>query len=411
LLGAGALAGVSTLAAWKFWPEQGLWNPCRIGLPLHLARHELVSAAWDGLVAERVWDAHAHLLGTGDSASGIILNPNMENVLHIADFTRRLFFLNAGCAYDVPGGSADRAYVRRLLNLMGGLRRGVKLLLFAFERAYGEDGKRMDALTSLYVPDAYARELAREHPRYFEWVASIHPYRADCVTALEEAKRDGARAVKWLPGAMGMDPASPRCDRFYEAAARLNLPVISHAGLERAVLGTDTQDYGNPLRLRRALDAGVRVVVAHCASMGQDRDLDKGSNGPVVDSFLLFSRLFEEKRYEQILFGDISAMTQVTRAGPALARVIEREDWHPRLLNGSDYPLPGVMPIFSVDYLVSLGLLQESAAPVLKEIRAHNPLLFDFVLKRHLRSGRTSATAGKALARSVFETRAFFEAA
>jgi mannonate dehydratase len=286
---------------------------------------------------------------------------------------------------------------------MGGMRRGVKLLLFAFERAYGEDGRRQDALTSLYVPDGYARELAREHSRYFEWVASIHPYRADCVAALEEAKRDGARAVKWLPGAMGMDPASPRCDRFYEAAARLNLPVISHAGLERAVLGTDTQDYGNPLRLRRALDAGVRVVVAHCASMGRDRDLDQGPNGPLVDSFSLFARLMQEKKYEKKLFGDISAMTQVTRAGPALAKVVEQEDWHPRLLNGSDYPLPGVMPIFSVDYLVSLKLVQETAAPVLKEIRTYNPLLFDFVLKRHLRSN------GKALTKNIFETRPFFD--
>src|SRR4029077_4910643 len=151
------------------------------------------------------------------------------------------------------------------------------------------------------------------------------PYRADCVAALEEAKRDGARAVKWLPGAMGMDPASPLCDRFYAAAARLNLPIISHAGLERAVLGTETQDLGNPLRLRRALDAGVRVVVAHCASMGQDRDLDKGPNGPLVDSFILFSRLLDEKRYEKNLYGDISAITQIKRAGTALAKVIEEE--------------------------------------------------------------------------------------
>jgi mannonate dehydratase len=354
---------------------------------------------------------HAHLLGTGDSSSGIFINPELDSVLHPASYARRLFFLNAGCAYDLPGGSVDRAYVRRVLNLIGGMRRGMKLLLFAFDRAYGEDGKRQDARTSLYVPDGYAREVAREFPQYFEWAASIHPYRADCVTALEEAKRDGARAVKWLPGAMGMDPASPRCGRFYEAAARLKLPVISHAGLERAVLGTDTQDFGNPLRLRRALDAGVRVVVAHCASMGEDRDLDKGPDGPLVESFSLFERLMQEKKYEKNLFGDISAMTQVTRAGPALAKVIEREHWHPRLLNGSDYPLPGVMPIFSVDYLVSLKLVEESAAPVLKEIRAHNPLLFDFVLKRHLRSGRTGANAGKSLAKSVFETRSFFAAA
>jgi mannonate dehydratase len=137
--------------------------------------------------------------------------------------------------------------------------------------------------------------------------------------------------------------------------------------------------------------------------MGEDRDLDRGANGPMVDSFELFARLMGEARYEGRLYGDISAMTQVNRAGPALARVVEREEWQPRLLNGSDYPLPGVMPLFSVDYLVSLGLLEAAAAPVLKEIRAYNPLLFDFVAKRSLSS------SGRRLAASVFETRRFFE--
>ena len=411
LLGGAALAGAAALAAWRFWPgtgafywpEQGFRNPCLAGLPRHLARHELVKAAWEGLDPARVWDSHCHLAGTGDSSSGIVINPRMNSALNPAHYARRLFFLNAGCAYDVEGGSVDRAYVRRMLNLIDGMRRGAQLLLFAFDRSYGEDGKPDPDRTAFYVPDAYARGTARENPRVFEWAASIHPYRSDCVTALQEAKRDGARAVKWLPAAMGMDPASRLCDRFYEAAARLGIPLISHAGLERAVIGNDLQEFGNPLRLRRALDAGVRVVIAHCASMGQERDLDQGENGPLVDSFLLFSRLFEEKRYEKNLFGDISAMTQVNRAGAALAKVIEREEWHPRLLNGSDYPLPGIMPLFSVDYLVSLGLVQESAAPVLKEIRSHNPLLFDFVLKRHLRSN------GKALSTNIFETRAFFE--
>jgi len=95
-------------------------------------------------------------------------------------------------------------------------------------------------------------------------------------------------------------------------------------------------------------------------------------------------------------------MTQINRAGPALARVVENQAWHARLLNGSDYPLPGVMPIFSVDYLVSLKMIEARAADVLREIRLHNPLLFDFVLKRILRSN------GKALSTSVFQTRQFF---
>jgi mannonate dehydratase len=145
----------------------------------------------------------------------------------------------------------------------------------------------------------------------------------------------------------------------------------------------------------------VRVVVAHCASMGEDEDLDRG--GARTDSFELFARLMAQQRYEKNLFGDLSAMTQRNRAGPALARVLEEDAWQPRLLNGSDYPLPGVMPIFSTDYLVSLGLLEARAAPLLREIRRHNPLVFDFVLKRHLRS------RGKRFARSVFETRRFFQ--
>ncbi|MGH8722370.1 MAG: hypothetical protein ACREU4_10320, partial [Burkholderiales bacterium] len=136
---------------------------------------------------------------------------------------------------------------------------------------------------------------------------------------------------------------------------------------------------------------------------GQDRDLDLGDSGPAVDSFELFARLMGEARYAGRVFGDISAMTQVNRAGGSLARVLEREEWHARLLNGSDYPLPGLMPIFSVDYLVSLGLLDAAAAPVLTEIRKHNPLLFDFVLKRTLRR------RGKRLGAGVFETRGFFE--
>ena len=326
----------------------------------------------------------------------------MASLLNPGEYARRLFFLNAGCAHEAPG-SVDRAYVERMRNLVEGLRPGAKMILFAFERAHGERGEALPERSGFHVPDAYARDTARAHPEAFEWAASIHPYRADCVEALERAAREGARAVKWLPAAMGIDPGSPLCERFYGALARLRLPLITHAGLERAVMGTDIQDYGNPLRLRRALGAGVRVVVAHCASMGRDRDLDRGASGPAVDSFALFARLMDEPRHAGLLHGDLSALTQVNRAGPTLARVLEREDWHARLLNGSDYPLPGLMPIFSVDFIVSLGLLEAAAAPVLSEIRQHNPLLFDFVLKRSLRRN------GKRLAAGVFQTRRFFE--
>jgi mannonate dehydratase len=86
-----------------------------------------------------------------------------------------------------------------------------------------------------------------------------------------------------------------------------------------------------------------------------------------------------------------------------LIALLERDDWHPRLLNGTDYPLPGIVPLYSVNRLTELGVIEQRLAPVLAAVREHNPLLFDFVLKRHLRSG------GKRFPASVFETRQFFD--
>lgn len=396
------VAGVGALAAWGAWPEQGIWNPCLGPLPRDLAEHDLVKAAWEGLDTRQVWDSHAHLVGVGDSPSGIRVNPKLQGVLHPFEYGRREFFLNAGCA-EVQGKSVDAAYIDRLGQLLEAFPPGAKLMLFAFDRTFEPGGEIDWDETAFHVPDAYVRDTASKRADRLEWVASIHPYRRDCVNALEAAKRDGARAVKWLPSAMGIDPASEGCDAFYSAAARLDLPLISHAGLERAVAGTDRQDFGNPLKLRRALNAGVRVVVAHCASMGKDRDLDGGADAPFVPSFELFARMMDEPEHRGRLFGDISALTQTHRAKIALDRVMRSTEWHSRLLNGSDYPLPGLMPIFSPDYLVSAGFLEPAAAPVLTAIRRHNPLLFDFVLKRSLK------VAGGRLPASLFETRGFFD--
>ena len=394
-------AGVT---AWKLWPAEGVFNPCLGALPPRLAEHELVRAAWEGIAPAQVWDGHAHLLGSGDSGGGAWLNPAAESVAHPVRMAQRRFFLNAACARDAPG-EVDRSYVEHMRALMDGMPPGAKMLLLAFDQHYTERGETAPERTDLHIPNRYARALAQRHPDRFEWAASVHPYRRDCVAELEHAARGGARAVKWLPAMMGIDPASSLCDSFYAALARLDLPLITHAGEERAALGGAMQAYGNPLLLRRALDHGVRVVVAHCASMGEGRDLDRGPQGPLTDNFELFARLMDMPAYERRLYGDISSMLQTKRAGPALARVIERSDWQTRLLNGSDYPLPGVMPLYSVETLVERGYIERAAAPVLIALRRHNPLLFDFVAKRHLRS------AGRRLGAAVFETRKFFTTA
>lgn len=396
-------AGVTAAGVWRMWPEQGFFNECRAALPRDLLDHDLVRAAWEGIDAQQVWDCHVHLVGVGDKDSGAWTNPKLDSLWHPIQRLQKLFYLNAGCVHDAPG-QLDQSYVERMQNLVDGLRPGAKLMLLAFDRTVDKDGKPDWENTSFYTPNSYAREMARQHPRYFEWVASIHPYRADALAALEQAVKDGARAVKWLPNAMNIDPASKRCDAFYAVMAKHDLPLLSHAGKERAVSGGEAQDFGNPLKLRRALDQGVRVIMAHCASLGEDRDLDQGENASPVPSFDLFARLMREPRYEGRLFGDISALTQFDRA-EYLKRILATPEWHQRLLNGSDYPLPGILPIYSASTFVALGLLAQAAVPVLNAIQQHNPLLFDFVLKRSLRLN------GARLPARIFETRHFFERA
>jgi len=388
-------------AAWTYWPRQGFLNPCLAKLPQAVADSDLVRAAWNGLDAQKVWDCHVHLIGVGDGGSHAWSNPKLDSWWHPIQYAQKLFYLNAGCVHEAPG-RVDQSYIERLHNLVDGLRPGAKLMLLAFDLNHDADGKPDRSNSSFYTPNTYAHEMAQQYPHYFEWIASIHPYRNDAVAALEQAVRDGARAVKWLPNAMNIDPASERCAAFYRAMARHDLPLLTHAGKERAVSGGESQDYGNPLRLRRALDLGVRVIVAHCASLGEDRDLDQGPDGAVVSSFDLFARMMQEPRYVGRLFGDISAMTQFDRA-TFLKQVLARPEWHARLLNGTDYPLPGILPIYSATSFVDLGMLAPEAVPVLDAIQRHNPLLFDFVLKRSLRLN------GIGLPAQIFETRTFFE--
>ena len=401
-LGLAASAGVVG-AAWAYWPRQGFFNPCLAKLPKAIADSAWLRAAWEGIDAQQVWDCHVHLIGIGDAGSGAWSNPQLDSWRHPIQYAQKLFYLNAGCVHEAPG-RVDQSYIERLHNLADGLRPGAKLMLLAFDLNHGADGQPDREHSSFYTPNAYARAMAQKHARYFEWIASIHPYRADALTALEQAIQGGARAVKWLPNAMQIDPAAARCDAFYRMLARYDVPLLTHAGRERAVSGGDTQGYGNPLKLRRALDLGVRVIVAHCASLGEDVDLDQGPNGALVSSFDLFTRLMQEARYQGRLFGDISAMTQYDRA-PFLKQILARVEWHTRLLNGSDYPLPGILPIYSATSFVQLGLLAPAAVPVLDAIQQHNPLLFDFVLKRAL------TLNGVRFPASVFETRAFFERA
>lgn len=381
--------------------EEGLFNPCLADpLPESLRNHDLVRAAWEGIDPKLFWDCHSHIAGVGDGKTGVWITPKMKSLLNPWQSLQRRFYLNAACTE--REGSVDEDFVKRLLQYLNAFPAGAKVMLLSFDFYHDESGAKSEERSALFVPNRYAAELARRFPDRIEWIGSVHPYRTDAVAALEWAKKNGARAVKWLPSAMGIDPASSKCDRFYEALVRLDLPLLTHGGEEQAVYGGQVEELNNPLRLRRPLDHGVRVIVAHCASLGKHADIDRSLEGPRISAFALFARLMDEPRYEGRLFGEISSMTQINRVGPPLATLLARSDWHSRLVNGSDYPLPGVIPLVSIRRFVEDGYITAAESTVLSEIRRYNALLFDFVLKRSLyKSGRRFET-------TVFESRRLF---
>ena len=199
------------------------------------------------------------------------------------------------------------------------------------------------------------------------------------------------------PGAMGMNPDEPIIDPFYRLMKQHRMILLSHAGDEQAVEADEDQKLGNPLLLRRALAAGVRVVMAHAASLGECADLDAG-RAIKTSCFDLFLRMMDEPRYAGLLFGEISAMLQFNRMPGPLRGLLERQDLHARLVNGSDYPLPAINWLIRTGSMATAGFISAEERKALNEIYDYNPLLFDFVLKRTLRHPKT----GQKLAPSIF---------
>lgn len=366
-------------------------NPCRGPWSASGAGQALVEQAFDGVDAARLVDTHAHLLGTGDAGSGCTIHPSMHQWWRPVEVLRRRAILDASCvAPDAP--SIDRAYVERLQVLAADFPAGARWWLFAFEQAHDDTGQPRQDWTTFHVPDAYAAQVAAASPQRFAWVASVHPYRPDALARLDAAIAAGAVAVKWLPSAMNIDPRDSRCRPFCERLAVAGLPLIVHCGEEKAAPGAGRDELVNPLLVRHLLAHGTRVIVAHCASLGRAADTDR-SSAPWRPAFELFARLMDEPEWQGRLFADISAVFQRNRKPEVWQTLMRRQDWHHRLLHGSDHPLPGLMPLFSLPALHRAGVLGEGDIDPLSRIREHNPLLFDFVLKRRLRLGASRLPA------------------
>ena len=361
-------------------------KPDELSTSLSQKAAHLIKRAFDDVDSQQLIDHHVHIAGIGSGGTNTFVNAKMHSWAH--PFQRLKFKVYMSSAGVDDERQGDARFVERLTSLVGNITRHGKHRILAFDKHSRRDGTVDLDKTEFYVPNEYVFELTDRYPQMFVPNISVNPYRPDAIPELEKWAARGARVVKWLPNAMGINPSDPQCVPFYQKMKELGLVLLSHGGEEKAVEAEEDQKLGNPLLLRRPLDHGVKVIVAHCAGLGTNEDLDDPSRKQ-VENFDLFMRLMDDKRYEGLVFGETSAMTQFNRAGRPLKTILAREDLHDRIVNGSDYPLPAVNMLIRMRPLVRRGYITADEGDSLKEIYQYNPLLFDFTLKRTLKHPET----------------------
>ena len=351
----------------------------------------LIKMAYEGIEPSQLRDYHTHLLGMNTELNGTFVNEGWQSpwsgLIHYIQFE---VYKSAAVITDVT--KADAQYLFRLKSLIQFMPHHGKFGLMAFDYFHDENGHPIKELSTFHVPNDYVMKKVNENSDIFFPIISIHPYRQDAVDELSRYAREGVRFVKWLPNAMGINPSSKRLndklEAYYQVMHDYGMALISHTGDEKATEAEEFQNLGNPLFLKKPLEMGVKVVMAHVASLGECKEEDSEICTPGTPYIDIAIEMLEESQYKDLLFADISALTQDNRKDN-LDKVLAKASIHSQLINGSDYPLPAVNIVIQTGTLESAGYITSQERESLNEIYDFNPLLFDFVLKRTLRHTQT----------------------
>ena len=301
-----------------------------------LAMPTAVATAGDGYL-----DMHVHTAGIGAGGSGAFVHPDMRSNFRFHFYLRAFGVTEA----DLEAGG-DGIVVAGISAQVAASEHVSHAVVLALDGVIGADGELDRDATQVYVPNEF---VAAEVSRYDNlcYGASVNPYRRDALARLEQAKADGALLVKWIPNTMYINPADPAIRPFYEKLVALDLPLLSHAGRERAF--ADARDeYGDPRRLELPLSVGVTVIAAHIATTGDNEGEDNFER--ILPMFQRFPNLYSE----------ISSLTQVNKRN-YLNRALAVPGLDRRLLYGTDWPLQFallVSPFYHVDH-IGLGTARE----------------------------------------------------
>jgi len=274
-----------------------------------------------------VVDIHLHIGAPCDHESGCYWSKKFES----------------GLAYlamlVITGSLGKKVTLKRVIDHMLGVVNGSehvqKSVFLALDEVYDETGCRRLELTNLHVPNRLIASLAKENPRVLLG-ASVHPFRPRWEEELDYCLENGAVLCKWLPSAQMIDPSHPKCRPFYEKLAQYGLPLLCHAGPEASIPPANDafKKYNNPLYLRAAIETGVKIIFAHCATPLLPPPFEDDQD--YLDLLTLIRE--DEAAGGMHVYADLSALLLGTRE-QYVYRIL-KEINPKRLLFGSDYPIP-----------------------------------------------------------------------
>jgi predicted TIM-barrel fold metal-dependent hydrolase len=303
-------------------------------------------------------DMHCHVAGIGAGGSGCFVSSDLRH-----NFRFKAYLHSFGVSENELLEKGDGLVGDRISETLAQSKYVNKAILLALDGMVDDHGNLDTNRTEVYVPNEFVADIAARHTNLL-FGASINPYRHDAVERLVWAKAHGAVLVKWIPPIMEIDPSDPIIIPFYKKMAELNLPLLSHTGLEKS-FSKSAEQYGDPDKLRLPLSLGVTVIAAHTAAA----ETYHGERGP--------DRLARMMKDYPNLYTDISALTQINRMG-ALKEALAKPEFSGRLVYGTDFPLINT-PLVSPWYWLNLSLPQK-----FEIARCSNPWDKDVLMKRDL---------------------------
>lgn len=285
-------------------------------------------------IGKSIIDMHVHVAGLGYGDSGAFVNEQMRNNIR---FPFYLWSMDVTEEELVQHG--DQVLFKKLSDKIARSETIKKAVILAMDGFVDSDGVLNNHETQIYIPNDYVAEESALYDNLL-FGASINPNRKDALQRLTDVKNKGAVLVKWIPSIMNIDPASPELIPFYQLMAKLNIPLLSHTGMEKSFANA-RDELADPERLKLPLEQGVTVIAAHIATTGQSEGEDN------------FTRILPMVKKYPNLYVDISSLTQINKLN-YLSRAMEEEGISEKMIYGTDWPLqffPLISPWYHINHI------------------------------------------------------------